>query len=49
VIFGDYLVMTLTLLNLFSAIAYGIAGDYPRVFYWLGAFILTGSTLFLRR
>ena len=48
-IFGDYLVMVLTGLNLFSAVAYGFAGDWPRVTYWLGAFMLTGSTLFLKR
>ncbi len=46
---GDYIVFVLTVFNLFAALAYSTQGDWARVVYWLGAFILTGSTLFIGR
>ena len=46
---GDYIVVILTSLNLLSAGAYAWSGDWARAGYWIGAFIITGSTLLIGR
>jgi len=48
-ILGDYLVVTLTTLNIVASAAYFVDGDFHRGIYWVGAFLLTGSTLFMGR
>ena len=46
---GDYIVYALTALNLLSSFAYLSSGDVTRSVYWFGAFLLTGSTIFMGR
>ena len=46
---SDYIVWVLVLLTGLSSIGYGLQGDYMRMAYWLGAFLTTGSTLFIGR
>jgi hypothetical protein len=46
---GDLFVYCATALNFFACVAYAWSGDYPRAGYWVGAFIITGSTLFIGR
>ena len=46
---GDYIVWAATVINLSASIAYFTMGDNVRTVYWLGAFMLTGSTIFMGR
>jgi len=46
---GDYLVVTATALDIVASIAYFLMGDNARAVYWFGAFLLTGSTIFIGR
>jgi len=46
---GDIIVMGATVLNLVAAVMYFLQGDWPRMGYWIGAFIITGSTLLIGR
>jgi len=46
---GDYLVVTATALNMCACLAYFSMGDNPRAVYWFGAFLITGSTIFIGR
>jgi len=46
---GNWIAATATLLNFMAAISYGWSGDYARAVYWIGATILTGSTIFIGR
>lgn len=46
---GDYFVIAATALNIFACVAYALSGEWARSSYWLGAFIITGSTLMIGR
>lgn len=44
---GDIIVYIAIGLNISATIAYGLQGDYSRMFYWMGAVVVAGSTLFI--
>ena len=45
----NFIVWALVVLTGLSSVGYGLQGDYMRMAYWLGAFLTTGSTIFIGR
>lgn len=47
---GDYFAAFASFINLCACVSYAyFSRDYARAAYWFGAFILTGSTIFVGR